>query len=259
MSKIKRFATAINPFIYTVPVLYGFLKCFDFIIGVDSTLQIIWNKVREKLGDNLAYYNIGVLFLYPFIFYHLAILVFYIIVKVMERDKIKSMKLQTKDSEIETPENTRKAIINVLENYLAILVVMLVQFYFDNDFARARRDPVLPSFLEVMRDLILNMFIHEFAFYYAHRLFHTKWLYKYHKKHHEFKTPTILAAQYAGLADHIFAAYLPASIGIYILRMHIGTALLWLSTVNVTVIIGHMGYHLPFFIAGQFHDYHHLK
>ncbi|XP_070501276.1 fatty acid hydroxylase domain-containing protein 2-like [Chironomus tepperi] len=259
MHIVKRFATSINPFVYYVPILYGTVKLFDYVIGVDSILQIGWNKLRAALGDNLAYYNIGVLFLYPFLFYHLTIFVFYIVIKIKERDKVKSLKLQAKDSEIETPENTRKAVINVLQNYLAILVVMLVQFYFDRDFARARRDPELPSFLEVMKHLILSMFIHEFVFYYTHRLLHTKWFYRFHKKHHEYKTPTILAALYAGLVDHILSAYLPASICIYILQMHLGTALLWLSTVTVTVIIGHMGYHSPIFYAAQFHDNHHLK
>lgn len=108
MNLFLRILTGTNPFLYYVPILYGTLKIFDFVIGVDSSLQIIWNKVRAALGDNLAYYNIGVLFLYPFIFYHLTILVFYIIIKIKERDKIKALKLQAKDSEIETPENTKK-------------------------------------------------------------------------------------------------------------------------------------------------------
>jgi hypothetical protein len=108
MHVFKRILTGLNPFLYGVPILYGIVKLFDYMIGVDSILQIIWDKVREMLGDNLAYYNIGLLFLYPFIFYHLAILFFYMLVKFMERDKIKNMKLQAKDSEIETPENTIK-------------------------------------------------------------------------------------------------------------------------------------------------------
>jgi len=108
MHMLKLVVTGLNPFLYYVPILYGIVKSFDYMIGVDSILQIGWDKVRETLGDNLAYYNIGLLFFYPFIFYHLAILFFYMIVKVMEKDKIKNLKLQAKDSEIETPENTRK-------------------------------------------------------------------------------------------------------------------------------------------------------
>jgi methylsterol monooxygenase len=136
---------------------------------------------------------------------------------------------------------------------------MLVQFYFNNDFTRARRDPELPSFPEVMRDLLLGMYIQEFIFYYTHRLFHTKWLYKYHKKHHEFKTPTIFAAFYASHVDHIFSAYVPTITSVYILQMHLGTTLLWFATGYITVTMGHMGYHLPFYHAGAYHDYHHLK
>jgi uncharacterized membrane protein YciS (DUF1049 family) len=108
MHILKRVVTNLNPFIFYLPILYGLLKLFDYMIGVDSSLQIVWDKVREKGGDNLAFYNLGILFGFIFIFYHVIIVIFYMIVKVMKRDKIKYMKLQAKDSELDTPENTKK-------------------------------------------------------------------------------------------------------------------------------------------------------
>lgn len=108
MNKVKQICPYVNPFIYCVPILYGAVKFFDFLIGVESILQVGWNKVRETLGDNKAYYNIGLLFFYQIAVYYVQTLIFAIIVKYKRRNIIKNLKLQAKDSEIETPANTQK-------------------------------------------------------------------------------------------------------------------------------------------------------
>jgi len=123
MNIIKRIFPYVNPFIYCVPILYGIVKSFDFLIGVDSVLQIGWDKVRATLGDNLAYYNIGLLFFYNVGFYYLQTFIFYIVVSYKRRNIIKNLKLQAKDSEIEAPENTKKvsqAYLKFLNNQLII-------------------------------------------------------------------------------------------------------------------------------------------
>lgn len=108
MNKIVQIFPYVNPFIYCVPILYGAVKIFDFLIGVESSLQVGWNKVRETLGDNKAYYNIGLLFFYQIAVYYLQMLIFAMVERHKRQNIIKNMKLQARDSEIETPANTRK-------------------------------------------------------------------------------------------------------------------------------------------------------
>ena len=128
----------------------------------------------------------------------------------------------------------------------------------DNDFARVKIGPELPSFFIVMRDVIGCWLCQEFVFYYIHRLLHTKLLYPLHKKHHEFSTPTILIAQYCGVVEAMVANLFPAAIGMRIMEVHITTGVLWTSIMIITIITDHCGYYLPFIKSPQLHDYHHL-
>ena len=56
----------------------------------------------------------------------------------------------------------------------------------------------LPSFSQILAKLFMWHVLFDTWFYWAHRLFHTKWLYKrFHKQHHRFTTPVGIAASYA--------------------------------------------------------------
>jgi len=72
----------------------------------------------------------------------------------------------------------------------------------------------LPTFSRVLVELVVFILIEEFGFYYSHRLFHHRRLYKYiHKKHHEWIAPIAIIAIYCHPLEHVFSNLLPLAVG----------------------------------------------
>lgn len=123
-----------------------------------------------------------------------------------------------------------------------------------------------PSYTTSFRDLLSLALLHEFLFYWTHRLMHAyPQLYKYHKVHHEYKQNDVLAAQYFHPVDFILSIGGPAIITTAIVRPHSITQFqfgLWLLYANFD---DHLGYAFPWspvrwfpFAAGtDCHEFHH--
>jgi len=113
-----------------------------------------------------------------------------------------------------------------------------------------------PTLYQFLPQLPMALIIQECWFYVVHRLFHTKYLYKYHKKHHQLTAPFAVGALYASIPEQIFANMLSMMVPVYILKMHWLVICLWFTMATVNVVWVHSGYKHP---STQAHDDHHSK
>jgi len=125
----------------------------------------------------------------------------------------------------------------------------------------------LPHFTTYIWQPLVWFIINDALFYWAHRLLHYKPLYgAIHKKHHQFKTPIGLAAQYAHPVEKLIANDVPTMVGALLMKTHV-TVLWWFLFLRLweTVEV-HSGFHFPWspwtylnLLAGgpDRHDFHH--
>jgi sterol desaturase/sphingolipid hydroxylase (fatty acid hydroxylase superfamily) len=118
--------------------------------------------------------------------------------------------------------------------------------------------PIQHTFHSIYHELFhifLNIVFGEIWFYTLHRMLHTKYLYKYHKTHHEIKDTVGLFALYA----HPFDAIIVNMGSIYILHLllRFSSVQIYLvgtyATIN-TIVHSHSSIH-----KNLSHQIHHLK
>lgn len=129
--------------------------------------------------------------------------------------------------------------------YTVLLIVENFMSYAVPDDGRA-----IPSFTRFICELIANNISHDIAFYYIHRLLHTKFLYSHvHKMHHEWSAPNSIISMYCHpigkrlkkfwdicclqrrfFAEMYFLNSWSLIIGVLLMHGHLVTAFAWMMT-----------------------------
>ncbi|GFT25687.1 fatty acid hydroxylase domain-containing protein 2 [Nephila pilipes] len=153
----------------------------------------------------------------------------------------------------------RKVAKQVLINQIISIPFYMIGYYlmvfrgFDNA-------KILPSFKRVLSELIFCVLMEEVGFYYSHRVLHLPFFYKrFHKLHHEWKSPIAIAAAYCHPVEHILSNLLPTFLGPFLLGSHIFIAWIWYSCLVFFTLNNHSGFHFPFFPPSERHNFHHLR
>ncbi|XP_065886435.1 fatty acid hydroxylase domain-containing protein 2-like isoform X2 [Dysidea avara] len=118
----------------------------------------------------------------------------------------------------------------------------------------------IPDLFTAVWQLATIVVIEEVCFYYSHRLLHHPFLYKHvHKTHHEWTAPVGVVSIYAHPLEHIISNTVPIILGPLVVNAHLSLTWLWYTIAIVNTLTVHSGYHFPFLISPEAHDFHHLK
>ncbi|KAL4508092.1 hypothetical protein ABPG72_021465 [Tetrahymena utriculariae] len=127
----------------------------------------------------------------------------------------------------------------------------------------------LPSKSQYFLQIVFFMITEDFFFYFSHRFFHWKPVYRFHKIHHEHYNAFSCTVSYTHPVDYFFGSILPFVSGFKILgyRSHFSVYIFWQLWRLLETYDGHCGYEFPWAMfrlfpfsgSSDYHNFHHSK
>merc|ERR1711962_315931 len=225
-----------------------------------SFWQAQWDRILEYFDhDEFKVFFYGTMIVQYCMYWGVGI--FYIFMDLTLRpDFFRRYKIQPGTNEPVDIWKLLKVIGVVHFNQLVVTPLSIITSYYVTTWRGYDTSPQLPTFQWVLLELVACILIEEIGFYYSHRLFHHRLLYKhFHKLHHDWQSPISVTAIYAHPLEHYISNLGPVILGPMILGSHMSTAWLWIQLALLSTLNAHCGYHFPFFPSPEAHDYHHLK
>ncbi|CRL03989.1 CLUMA_CG017108, isoform A [Clunio marinus] len=255
----ERFHTGItwfDPLFVVIALVYGFTRFLELLTGTNGFWERNWIKFIDFCGCNEHDFDIWVsaAFLLS-VYWSVSCLILYL----NYSGKLSKYKVQPGKNE---PMDTRKlieSVFTVIFNQIFISITFSSGSYWLSYLLLGDRNiKEVTSFPILMRDLFICFYVFDFAFYVAHRILHSKYFYKrIHKIHHEWIAPVGVVAVYTHPTEHLITNLGSAMLGPVVVVAPISTVWVWFSTVIITTVTDHCGYHFPFLKSPQFHNYHH--
>jgi len=124
-----------------------------------------------------------------------------------------------------------------------------------------------PSLFRIVRNLVLHVLTEETCIYWGHYALHkVPGLYRFHKRHHEYKVTTTMAAYHDTFESFILQGFGGTFLGALLFRFHFVSYLLGQMASIFRGINNHCGFELPWhplnyypFAGAQWHDAHHSR
>ena len=119
--------------------------------------------------------------------------------------------------------------------------LLFVLSFWDMQWPEIRTSLPLPSWTEILCQLLVYFVIEDFFHYWLHRLLHCEWAYNnIHRVHHEYTAPFGLTAPYAHWAELLILGS-GSFVGPMIVPCHMVTYWLWFIVRQMEAIETHSG------------------
>ncbi|XP_031127851.1 methylsterol monooxygenase 1-1-like [Ipomoea triloba] len=240
---------------------YQTLEEAQISVGRNLTFgETLWFKYSAQKSDYLLYCHNTLFF---FIFYTLVPLP-WVMIQRLRSHKFDRFKIQPRATH--SLSEMIHCYTKVLLTFVYSVCPLQILSYPIIKWIGIRTSLALPSWGEMLSQVLVYFLVEDYANYWLHRMLHCKWGYdKIHRVHHQYLAPMVFAAPYAHWAEVLILGF-ASFLGPLMVPCHMITFWLWFILRQIEAIETHSGYefpwspskYIPFYGGAIYHDYHHF-